>query len=185
MRLEHIIYSSAIAIIFGMVYYRYTRREFSWIIIASAYAPDLDIVANSMMKKLDITLLISGRPITHGDFHTLAALILYAFFVAVLLNLISIRFIDGFLFAGVGFGAHIFEDMLISPLGNGYSVLWPLSNQRIGLGLLKEKPDLYGIADPEVLAIGLALLTACILLRTAYEGTGWIKMLISVSDHFS
>ncbi len=180
MRLEHIIYSSAIAVISGMVYYRYTRREFPWIIIASAYAPDIDIVANSVLKMMNISLLISGRPIRHGDFHTLAALILYAFFLALLLNLITIRFRDGFLFAGIGFGAHIFEDMLISPFGRGYPVLWPLSDQKIGLGLLKENPDLYGIADAEVLMIGLALLAACILLRTAYEGTGWIKRLILI-----
>ncbi|MDP2767184.1 MAG: hypothetical protein Q8O41_07025, partial [Candidatus Methanoperedens sp.] len=116
MRFEHIIYSAAIAIIFGMVYYRYAKREYPWIIIASAYAPDIDIAADSILRMLNITLLISGRPIQHGDFHNLAALILYAFLISMLLKLISIRFMDAFVFSGIGFGAHIFEEMLISPL---------------------------------------------------------------------
>jgi hypothetical protein len=42
---EHLIYSTAIAIIAGMIWYKYTGRDPSWIIIASAYAPDFDIVA--------------------------------------------------------------------------------------------------------------------------------------------
>ncbi len=178
MRLEHIIYSTAIAIIVGMVYYRYTKREYPWIIIASAYAPDIDIAADSLLRMLNITLLISGRPIQHGDFHNLAALILYAFLISMLLKLISIRFMDAFVFSGIGFGAHIFEDMLISPLNQGYAVLLPLSDKKIGLGLLKENPDLYGIADSEVLIIGILLLEMCIILRILLEGKGWIKRMV-------
>ncbi len=46
MLFEHRIYSTAIAIIFGMIYYKFTGREYSWIIVASAYAPDVDIAAD-------------------------------------------------------------------------------------------------------------------------------------------
>ncbi len=46
MILEHSVYSIAIAIIFGMTYRRITGREYSWIIVLSAYAPDLDITAD-------------------------------------------------------------------------------------------------------------------------------------------
>ena len=40
---EHWIYSVAIAVVFGMFYYRLTGRDYSWIIILSAYAPDVDL----------------------------------------------------------------------------------------------------------------------------------------------
>ncbi|MDP2846419.1 MAG: hypothetical protein Q8N79_10180 [Candidatus Methanoperedens sp.] len=95
-----------------------------------------------------------------------------------LLKLISIRFMDAFVFSGAGFGAHIFEDMLISPLNQGYAVLLPISDKKIGLGLLKENPDFYGIADSEVLIIGILLLEMCIIMRILLEGKGWIKRML-------
>ena len=54
MLFEHLIYSTAIAIIAGMLWYKYTGRDPSWIIIASAFAPDFNIVAGSLFKKLDL-----------------------------------------------------------------------------------------------------------------------------------
>jgi hypothetical protein len=52
MLFEHWIYSTAIAIIAGMIYYRCTGRDYSWIIIVSAYVPDIDLIANVLLKKL-------------------------------------------------------------------------------------------------------------------------------------
>ena len=63
MLFEHLIYSTAIAIVADMVYYRYVGRDYSWIIIASAYAPDIDVIFNPLLRKLGISLMINGYPI--------------------------------------------------------------------------------------------------------------------------
>ena len=60
MLFEHWVYSTAIAIIIGMVYYRSTGRDYSWIIIASAYAPDVDMIADPALKKIGVTVLVYG-----------------------------------------------------------------------------------------------------------------------------
>ena len=98
MLFEHLIYSTAIAIIAGMLWYKHIGRDPSWIIIASAYAPDFDIVAGELLKKLDLNSLIS-TPIRHGDFHNIAFLLLFATAAALVLKLAGMRFWDSFLFA--------------------------------------------------------------------------------------
>jgi len=100
---EHLIYSTAIAIIAGMLWYKRTGRDPSWIIIASAFAPDFDIVAGEFLKKLDLNILTAT--IRHGDFHNIAFLLLFATAAALVLRLAGMRFGDSFLFAGIGFGA--------------------------------------------------------------------------------
>ncbi len=52
MIIEHLVYSIAIAIIFGMIYRRFTGRESSWIIVLSAYTPDVDIIADAILRKI-------------------------------------------------------------------------------------------------------------------------------------
>src|SRR3989304_6777908 len=111
MLLEHLIYSTAIAIIAGMIHFKRTGRDYSWIIIASPYAPDFDIVAGELFKKLDMNILINGASIRHGDFHNIAFLLMFAGATALSLQVIRYRYLDAF--AGVGFGAHVFEDMLV------------------------------------------------------------------------
>jgi hypothetical protein len=95
---EHLIYSTAIAIIAGMLWFKRTGRDPSWIIIASTYAPDIDIVAGELLKKLDLNILTT--PIRHADFHNIAFLLLFATMAALVLRLAGIGFVDLFLFAG-------------------------------------------------------------------------------------
>ena len=109
MLIEHWIYSTTIAIIAGMIHLRRTGRDYSWIIIASAFAPDFDIVAGELLKKLDLNSLIS-TPIVHGDFHNIAFMLLFATAAALVLRLAGMRFLDSFLFAGFfGRGRRFFE----------------------------------------------------------------------------
>jgi len=173
MLFEHWVYSTAIAIIIGMVYYRFTGRDYSWIIIASAYAPDVDMIADPALKKIGVTVLVYGSPISHGDFHNIAVLLVYATLVALLLHPIGIRLVDSFFFACTGFAAHMFEDALVA--NPAYPFLLPLSYQRFGIGIFNYTRDWYGIADKEVLIIGIIAVVFCAILRTAYEGVGWIK----------
>ena len=182
MLLEHLIYSTAIAIIAGMIYFRRTGRDSSWIIVAGAFIPDLDIVADAAFKTMGITVLIYENPIKHGYFHNITMLFIFAFFVALLLKMFRIRPIDSFIFAGIGFGAHLFEDALV--FNPGYSFFWPLSTQKFGIGIVEYESDWFGIANSDVLFIGLIILIICAISRTLIEGNGWIKkMIIPINQH--
>ncbi len=173
MLFEHLIYSTAIAIIAGIIHFKRTGRDYSWIIIASAFVPDLDIFAGHIFKQFDIGVLINGIPLKHGDFHNIAVLFIYAVGVGLLLKTIGMRFKDSFIFAGIGFGAHIFEDVLV--FNPGYAFLWPLSAHIFGIGIVEYKPDLYGIANSEVLIGGVIAMMLCATTRIMYEGNGGLK----------
>ncbi len=109
MLFEHLIYSTAIAIIAGMIWFKRTGRDPSWIIIASAFAPDFDIVAGEVTRKLGMNILINGAPITHGDFHNIAFLLLFATAAGLVLRLAGMRFWESFLFADRGGGRWFLE----------------------------------------------------------------------------
>jgi len=179
MLFEHWIYSLAIAILVGMVFYKFTGRDYAWIIVASAYVPDMDIIADAFLKKIGITVLLYGDPIRHGDFHNILFLLLFAVSVALLLHPLGIKLVDSFLFAGIGFGAHLFEDALVS--NPAYPFFWPFSIQRFGIGIFNFNYNLdwHGIANTEVLLVGLLLVLLAAIFRTAYEGVGWVTRSIS------
>jgi len=59
-------------------------------------------------------------------------------------------------------------------------MLWPISFQKFGIRVFKYKADLYGVADKEVLAVGLILVGICAVVRTMYEGKEWIKRSVSL-----
>lgn len=186
MLFEHWIYSTAIAIIAGMIHFRRTDRDYSWIIIASALAPDMDIFAGYILNQFDVSILINGIPLKHGDFHNIAVLLIYAVIVGLVLKISSMKFKDSFTFAGIGFGAHIFEDVLV--YNPGYAFLWPLSTHIFGLGLVKYNPDFFGIANTTVLIVGFVILLVCVNIRVLYEGNGAIKRIaqsIAIAGLFS
>ena len=168
MLFEHWIYATAIAIIAGMVHLKKTGRDYSWIIIASALTPDLDIFAGYIFNKFDIGILINGNILKHGDFHNILVLLLFAGFVGLLLKMNGLKFKDSFIFAGIGFSAHVFEDVLV--YNPGYAFLWPLSNHVFGIGIINYLPDLYGIANIEVLLVGIIVMILCGMVRTLQEG---------------
>ncbi len=177
---EHIIFSAAIAILAGMVFYRFTGRDCSWIIILCAWAPDIDFLVNRILSRFGFTLLFEGHRISHGDFHNIAVMIIFGIAVAFLLHPFGIRFFDAFLFSTIGFLSHLFEDALV--YDPGYRFLWPLSQKVLGLGLLpgiiSEEyyiSDFFGIANTVVLGVGLVFLLSAILIRTRYEGPAWIR----------
>ena len=161
---EHIFYSAAIAILIGLIFYRYTGRDSSWIIILCAWAPDLDFFVRD-----------------HGAFHNIGIMIIFGIALAFLLQLFGIKFFDAFFFSVIGFGVHLLEDALV--FEDGYRFLWPFSTEIMGLGLF---PDIissrgryianfFRIANAEILIIGLAFLLLAIIIRTYLEGPQWIR----------
>ncbi len=173
MLFEHLIYSTAFAIIAGMIHFKLTGRDYSWIIITNSFAPDIDIFGGYIFKQFDVGVLINGIPLKHGDFHNIAVLFIYAVVVGLLLKTIGMRLKDSLIFAAIGFGAHIFEDVLV--FNQGYAFLWPLSAHIFGIGIVEYKPDLYGIANSEVLIVGVIIMMLCGTFRIMYEGKGGLK----------
>ncbi len=160
---EHLLYSLAVALVFGAVYNRLTGRDYWWIILASAFIPDLDLIADAVLKKLGITVLVFGASIDHGHFHNILVMLFYAVTVAFLLHPLGIRLIDSVLFASAGFAAHMFEDAIVA--NPAYPFLYPLTVRRFGIGFFDYHPDILGIADREVLLVGLALVLISLALR--------------------
>ena len=100
--------------------------------------------------------------------------------MAFFLHPFGIKFVDGLVFSILGFGAHLFEDALV--WAQLYKFLWPVSSKVFGLGLLPNMineenyiRDFFGIANLEVVIIGLVLLLIAILIRTSFEGRTWIR----------
>ncbi len=171
MFIEHLIYSIAIAILAGMLYQRYTGRDPAWIIVISAFAPDIDLIAHIALRSLGFTVLFHGSRISHGDFHNIGVMAIYAIAVAFVLHPLGVRFIDALIFAAIGFAAHLFEDALVYT--RGYASLWPLSEATQGIGILPETRDWFGLASQETLIVGILAVLAAILIRTAIAGPCW------------
>ena len=177
---EHFIYSAAIAILVGMLFFKYTGRDSSWIIILCALAPDIHMIANRVLTRFGFTLLFEGHKITHGVFHNIAMMVIFGILLAFLLNPFGIRFFDALFFAVIGFGAHLFEDALVYKAG--YPYLWPFYSKDLGFGLLPNIlteenyfRDFFGIANTYVLIVGLVVLLVAIIIRTYAEGPAWIR----------
>jgi hypothetical protein len=177
---EHLIYSTAIAVIAGMLFFHYTGRDTSWIILLCTYIPDLDKVSNPLLNSLGFTALFEGHTIHHGTFHTVAAMLVFGVIIAFLLHPLGVRFFDAVIFTIIGFGAHLFEDALVYP--SDYMYLWPFSHEKMGLGWLpvggSEESYLvnfFHIANMEVLLIGFVVLFIAILVRTRVEGSAWVR----------
>ena len=177
---EHLIYTTAIAVIAGMLAFHYTGRDASWIVILCTYLPDLDKIGDSLLNRIGFTVLFEGHTIHHGTFHTVAAMLIFGVIIAFLLHPFGVRFFDAMIFAIMGFGAHLFEDALVYP--SNYMYLWPFSREKLGLAWLpvggseeSYSANFFHLANTEVLFIGLVFLLIAILVRTRVEGSGWIR----------
>ena len=158
MYIEHIIYSGALAILLGMVFYKFTGRDSSWIIIVCAFAPDLDHLAEA-----------------EGAIHNIGFMVIFSVLFACFLLLFRVQFLDAVLFSAIGFGAHLLEDAMVYKVG--YPSLWPLSSDGVAFGVLSGRhyTNFFGIANTDVLLTGLVLLLLALLIRTYVEGPAWIR----------
>jgi hypothetical protein len=171
--IEHLIYSAALAVVVGMIYSRYTGRDPSWIIIAVAFVPDIDLALQKIHAWIWIDYPVR---IYHGGFHNILFLIIFSLVIATVLRYVGIRFIDGLICSAIGFAAHLFEDALVA--NPAYAFLSPITTQEIGIGIMQETRNIFGIASSIVLLIGILLLVGAVLLRTIIEGTGWWRVFL-------
>lgn len=167
MYLEHIVYSSAFALLVGTVALKLHRTDYSWIIIVFAYAPDMDIalrVGNRIIALLFHTSFPLPFIQIHSQLHTLGALVLVALIISLALSSLGIPLLTGFFYAALAYGAHLFEDALV--YHSGYPFLWPLFSGDIGLGVFGTyHRNFFGIADMAVLFVGIVLLLIVIIIR--------------------
>lgn len=166
---EHFVYSTAVAI---LIYTIYRKKECLYIIIGSAYAPDTDIIADYILKKIGIVVLVYGQHVKHGDFHNILVLTLYAISIALLLNTVDVKMRDSFILASIGFGLHLFEDALV--FNPGYRFFWPILDKIYGIGLVtnyNRHTDFFGIANTEVLAIGVVLVILSLVIKYIFDNS--------------
>jgi membrane-bound metal-dependent hydrolase YbcI (DUF457 family) len=166
--IEHIIYSAALAVIVGMIFSHYTGRDPSWIIIALAFVPDVDVALAEIQEWNWVDFPFK---IYHGDLHNILFLLVFSLLFAAVLRYFGIRFIDGLICSAIGIGAHLFEDFLV--YDPAYAFLWPFTSKIVSWGILKGPINVLWIANGTVLIIGLILLYGALLLRTRIEGTDW------------
>ena len=165
---EHFIYSAAVAVLVGMVYFNRYSRDPSLIIVIIAMLPDIDFLISQIEQSLNIP---SSLIITHGDFHNTLSLLVISIICALFFTYLGFSFIDGFVCVFIGYFAHFVCDFLV---GNpSYPFLWPFSNIILSYGLLSQEWDFFGIANINVLFLGIILLFFSIIVRQIVEGKYW------------
>ena len=172
MRLEHLFFNLAVAIVCGIAYQRMSGRDPSVIIVLVAFLPDIDVLVHTWMHVM-AWLFGTSLLIYHGSFHNLPALAAISLLVAILASCYGIRFRDAGLCTAIGYGTHLACDAVA--FNEVPYLLWPLGPVRTGPVPYWYHPDLFGIAQGSVLAIAILLFLIAALVRTRVEGPSWIQ----------
>jgi len=175
MYIEHIVYNLAFAIVAVMLL---KPRDAGWctiIFVIGGCIPDIDGIFDIIRNPPTFTSGIIPHMVEHSrQFHNLEALIVYAFIVGiVLVKWQGLKFSECAFFAGAGFAAHLFEDMLVYKEAS--AIFWPLSYQEVGLGLLPHTRDFFSVANAQVLAIGIVLLMLAATISIILKRTEWAE----------
>jgi membrane-bound metal-dependent hydrolase YbcI (DUF457 family) len=177
MFVEHVVYSLVIAIVLTLFLDKKIAGWCTLIVVTSACIPDLD----GIIDLIQHPLVFSGSFLPHMTihsryFHTMGALVIYAILAGVLLaRYRRLKFPVIAIFAGIGFGAHLFEDALV--YNPAEPLFWPISSEMTGLGVFPSySRDFLGVANGEVLLIGIVLLAVAIALSVALKRTEWASM---------
>jgi membrane-bound metal-dependent hydrolase YbcI (DUF457 family) len=172
--IEHLVFAAAIAVLAGMIFSLRTGRDPSWIIIAVAFIPDLDL---PLQKTGEALHLPAGMYIQHGDFHTIGMLAVISLLIAFIVMPLGIRFSEALICSATGLGTHFLEDALVA--NPAYAFLFPFSVKDYGVGILPWTRDVFGIANSLDLAIAVIFLLAAILVRSRVEGRGWWRRFLA------
>jgi hypothetical protein len=164
---EHIIYTLALSLILLSFSDMPFKKIGVFIILVGTCVPDLDGVIDIVQNKL---ILSSMSMAEHTRaFHNIGCLLLYALVAGILLSrLFKIRFSTAAFLSGIGFAAHILEDMIV--YNPSSEVLWPLSSTMYGLGIVPEGTRNLWFANSTVLGFGILLLIAALVITITVEG---------------
>jgi hypothetical protein len=172
---EHVIFNLALAVVLTS----FVQREFAgWgtlVIVISGCVPDIDGVIDLLQNHLVyITGQLLPRMTEHSrDFHNLGVLVVYAVLAGItLMYLFRLKFSAVALAAGTGFAAHLFEDALV--YNPSSAIFWPVSSAPAGIGIFTDySRNFLGIANTEVLLIGMVLLSGAVITSLILRKTAW------------
>lgn len=176
MEFEHAIFTAVFCVLVGLIYERYTNRNPVWIMWFAMLIPDADFVVQIVWEAV---FPLKFSPITHGDFHNVFFLIVFALFIGwYIWKHTNIRFDDATLCIVLGFTAHLAEDALVN--GKVYHFYIPLSHQGWYQGfILKPLDDIVFahnvIGSTNITAIGILLLILAVMIRGNIQGYDWLK----------
>ena len=178
MYIEHICFNLALAIIVTLFIDQKYAGWCTAVIVVSGCIPDIDGIFSLIQSPPVFTNgIIPSMAFHFRYFHSIGILALYAIVVAGLLSYFQrLNFRNMALFAGVGFGAHLIEDALV--YNPSSAVFWPVSSQEVGIGFFSSySRDFLGIANGEVLSIGILFLLFALGASIFLEKTEWISPL--------
>jgi hypothetical protein len=172
---EHVIFNLALAVVLTSLVQREYAGWGTLIIVISGCVPDIDGIFDLLQNHLVyITGQLLPRMTEHSrDFHTLGALVVYAVLAGIaLMYLFRLKFSSVALFAGIGFGAHLFEDALV--YNPSSAIFWPVSPVPAGIGIFTDySRNFLGIANTGVLLIGMVLLTGAVITSLILRKNAW------------
>jgi len=176
LNLEHVIWTTALCILVGMFYEKYTNRNPVWIIWFAVMIPDVDFVLQTIWEGI---FPMKITPIIHGDFHNIFVLILVSLIVGwYIWKNTKVWFKDAVFCVALGFIAHLVEDALVN--GTKYHFYRPFSDYGWYQGfILKPMNDIIVVhtvvASTNVVFIGLLLVALAILIRSFFMGDAWLE----------
>jgi hypothetical protein len=182
MYIEHICFNLALAIIVALLI---DQRNAGWctvVIVVSGCMPDIDGFFSLIQSPPTFTHgIIPGMAFHFRYFHSIGMLLLYAVVVGGLLAYYHhLDFQIMALFAGIGFGAHLLEDVLV--YNPASAVFWPVSSKEVGIGFFSSySRDFFSIADGEVLGIGILLLLLTVCASIHLKRTGWTAIPMNIN----
>lgn len=171
---EHILFSIAAAITIGAIYKHKVGYALPvWIIAASAWAPDIDYVLQSITHPF---AGITHFCIIHGQFHTIWALLAFAAIIAYLFNKYKqMDWKEVFACASIGYAVHVIcdffvYDTVIEPLFPFIKcVIWTCP-------VINEFGSFYGIGEKSLLLWGCVFIFMAILIKFHYSESKWIDV---------
>jgi membrane-bound metal-dependent hydrolase YbcI (DUF457 family) len=176
---EHLVYNAAIALLVGVVYLRYTNRNPAWIIVATAFMPDVDVIFEFITTNL--MGINSQYAMHHGVFHNLLSMVCISILIAYALSRYNLAaFSDGLICAMIGYTAHLGEDWVVYKYI--YQFLFPVTTKFYGTGIIPEAGDIslnigefvINLGGITVLLVGVAFLLASMGVFYLIERKGWL-----------
>jgi hypothetical protein len=189
MLLEHLLYNLSIAIIIGIIYIHYTKRNPTWIIFIAGCLPDIDYFFQCFTYTIrDIIIYIGYNGnimvLKHGDFHNIFMIVVLSFGIGYLLWRWGFRFWDATICLMIGTSAHIIEDLIVYDYP--YHLLLPFSNTSVNaINILNESTNMFGLGDWKIFIIGCLFVFVAYSIKILYDGKDIFNFYINYAKNVS
>lgn len=186
MIIEHFLYNIAIAILVGIFYNKYFKRNPTWIIVFCAGLPDIDYILQSFCFLIyDNTGYILPIMINHGNFHSFVVIVVLAVvFGYIIHKYFGENIYDSMILVFIGSLAHFICDLIVYTYT--YYPFYPLNGFAIKtIAVIEETRNMpLGLGDWDIFIIGICFVTYACIIKFAIEGVGSIDYLkLHVRNH--